>query len=480
MLAAGFAALVAGAGIHVDQTLTAVAIGEFDAVLQSKARALASLTDQEAGKIEFDYTKDFMPEFERKKEPEYFQFWLDDGMALMRSRRLKEDLPRMESSAESEVYDVALPDGRPGRAVQLVFRPTGPDDPLDDDEDASGSEAPGVLGLILVVACGRERLDLLLAPMRWALFGGSGLAVILAVLLVWRVLAVGFRPIDEMAQQVGAMDADGLSSRVELAVTPREIAPIADQLNALLSRLDGAFQRERRFTGNVAHELRTPIAELRSLAAVGGRWPDDKVAVVRFFRDVDEIADRMEGVIADLLLLARCQAGIEPMSRAPVRIAELVAPVLSELAKPAAARGLRFYTALPPGLIVDSDPGKLAILIGNLLRNAVSHAQPDSEIRCVAQDLGASFRLEINNSAAPLSAEDLGHLTEPFWRADEARSSDEHAGLGLSLVSALGQLLGLAVRFDQDADGTFRARVEGLVRVSNLSRSEPLRPTGSS
>ena len=188
--------------------------------------------------------------------------------------------------------------------------------------------------------------------------------MLLAVLLVWRVLAVGFRPIDQMADRVGELDADGLSSRVELTVTPREMAPIAAQLNALLGRLDSSFQRERRFTGNVAHELRTPISELRSLAAVGGKWPDDKVAVVRFFRDVDEIAERMEGLIADLLLLARCQAGIEPTSRAAVSVSDVVTAVWSELAETASARGLRARMDLPADLVVDTDPGKLAILIG--------------------------------------------------------------------------------------------------------------------
>jgi signal transduction histidine kinase len=204
------------------------------------------------------------------------------------------------------------------------------------------------------------------------------------------------------------------------------------------------------------------------------------VAVVRFFRDVDEIADRMEGEIADLLLLARCQAGVEPISRASVSVAEVVTAVWSELAKTASTRGLRLDASLPVDLVVDSDLGKLSILVGNLLRNAVSYAPPQSEIRCVAQDLGRRFRLEVSNAAAPLSPADLGRLAEPFWRADEARSSDEHAGLGLSLVSALGQLLGLDVHFRQDSDGTFHARVEGSMRVSGLPRSEPLRPTGSS
>ncbi len=117
--------------------------------------------------------------------------------------------------------------------------------------------------------------------------------------------------------QVRSLDADSLHTRVALVETPREVAPIVDQLNGLLDRLDDSFARERRFTGNVAHELRTPIAELRTLAEVGKKWPEDTASVVGFFEDVNDVAGRMETVIADLLLLARCEAGVERVERTP-------------------------------------------------------------------------------------------------------------------------------------------------------------------
>ena len=110
---------------------------------------------------------------------------------------------------------------------------------------------------------------------------------------------------------------------------------------------------------------------------------------------------------------------------------------------------------------MESDPGKLSIVFLNLLGNAVSYALPDTEIACVAKRGDSGIELEITNAAEPLEAEDLEKLAEPFWRSDESRSAPSHAGLGLSVVSAVAALLGIDVRFAQDADGTFRVRLRG-------------------
>ena len=183
--------------------------------------------------------------------------------------------------------------------------------------------------LVLAVARGRGHLDEVLGNMQLVIFGVGGFAILMALLLVWRVLAIGFRPIESIASQVEKLDADSLSSRIELPRAPRELAPIADQLNALLKRLDASFERERRFADNVAHELRTPIAELRSLAMVGAKWPDDEESVAEFFADVNDIAGRMEDVISDLLLLARCQAGIEQAQSSPTSLRQIIASTWS-------------------------------------------------------------------------------------------------------------------------------------------------------
>jgi signal transduction histidine kinase len=182
---------------------------------------------------------------------------------------------------------------------------------------------------------------------------------------------------------------------------------------------------------------------------------------VRFFDDVNDIAGRMEGVIADLLLLARCQAGVEKAVSSPTSLRQVITSTWSRLAPSASSTGLRFRLDLPDDLVVESDPGKLAIVLANVLGNAVSYSRPNSEICCVGKKGGSRFQLDITNTADPLSPADLESLTNPFWRKSEARSSAEHAGLGLSVVSALAMLLRLDIGFDQDQNGTFRVRLAG-------------------
>lgn len=462
LLVAGFTVLLLGTGVYVERLLEERVTEEFDAALVTRARVLVSLTEQENGQIEFDYAPEFMPEFERSDRPAYLQFWLDDGRVLFRSGRLgSADLPRSETlPSRPRAYDLDLPDGRAGRAVQIAFVPRGPE-AADDSDEVSDAAKTVDRSVVLVVARGRARLDGLLGSIRWAVLGAGVAAVVLAAVFAWRAIVAGLRPVEAIAAQVETLDAEKLDTRVQLRKTPRELAPVVEQLNALLGRLEASFERERRFAGNVAHELRTPIAELRALAEVGARWPEDEAAVARFFDDAADIAGRMEGMVADLLLLARCQAGVERAVSSPTRLEDVITSTWSKVAPAASVPGLRFHLELPENLVVDSDPGKLAIVFTNVLGNAVSYARPHSEIRCVGTKNGITFRLDITNAAEPLSRADLDHLAEPFWRKDEARASADHAGLGLSVVSALARLLRLEVAFDQDRDGTFRVRLRG-------------------
>ena len=462
-LSAGFAALLAATGLYVLRLEERRLTDEFDEAMRAQASSITRLAEWEPEGLEWDYDEALMPQFGRTEKPDYFELRLHDGTPLpARSGSLAgRALPFHPGATSTPVFlDVELPDGRAGRIVHYAFVPRSPDD--DDGDLRPAGRAPTV---VIALARSREDLDALLGTIRRSFGASFAVAVALALGLVWFSLAAGLRPLREIARQVGRLDADSLGARVSLARTPSELAPIVDQLNALLARLEASFDRERRFTGNVAHELRTPIAELRSLAEVGGAWPDDRASVEAFFRDVHGIAGRMESLVVDLLLLARCQAGVEPVERRPVLLSRAVDRTWSSLGRNGSARTLR--RDVPADLEVRTDPGKLDIILTNLLDNALAYAPQQTEIRCVATRVSGRFRLEISNAAEPLTPDDLAHLAEPFWRKDEARASETHAGLGLSLVTALSGLLRIDFRVRQDDDGTFRASLEGPLDGGN-------------
>ncbi len=472
-LALGLVALIAGSGFVLAGAARARLTAELDAALVTKAQAFVALTEQEGGQIELDYRPELMPEFQRAERPEHFQFWLDDGSVRLRSNRLEGDLPRAPGLDPGPRHaDVLLPDGRAGRSVQVAYVP-GRAPESTDDEDGPAASGPQRT-MVLVVASGREALDATLGALHLAILLIAGATALLAALWVWRALARGLAPLEQIAAQVERLGRERPGERVVLADPPRELAGVTRQINGLLDRLEQAMARERRFTGNVAHELRTPIAELRSLAAVGARWPDDAESNARFFADCQAIAGHMEGLVTDLLLLARCQAGQEPVVLAPVLLAEATRVAWTGLAPRATGARLRMHMTVPEDLLLSSDPLKLGMLLRNLLDNALSYAPPGAEIRCTAwREPDGHFELEVANPTERLTEEQLTRLAEPFWRADDARASAEHAGLGLALVSAIAPLIGLRVRLTQDSAGIFRARLSGPAEAPGRAIAEP-------
>ena len=415
---------------------------EFDQSLLAKARALVTLTLQHRGEVEIDFADEFMPEFEAPSQPEYFELWLADGTLIERSRSLgSRDLPRFAELSNPAVYrDLRLPDGRPGRLVEIAFVPQVEDDETETALDPAAP--PGQLrSAVLAVARGRERLDALIRSLYAATIGMALLLMASIALLVHFAVRRGLAPLEEIGRQVQALNAERLDSRVVVQPPVQELSPVVEQLNALLARLQASFERERRFSSDVAHELRTPVAELRNLAEVGERWPEDHEAVRGFFQDARAIARQMESIVSTLLSLARCEGGLERTEASELTVPDLLAEVWATLEPTAAARGLRLELDAPAATIV-CDREKLRLIVANLLSNAVTYSPSGSTVACAAHVNGGTLEITVANPAPHLTAADLPHLFERFWRKDAARTNGGHAGLGLALARSFATLLG--------------------------------------
>lgn len=454
-LLVGCGLLVLAAGLGSSALVERRLRSELDRSLLTRAQVLVTLTFQHRGEVEIDFADEFMPEFEARERPEYFELWLADGTVVERSRSLGErDLPRSAELPRSPRYaDLRLPDGRPGRLVEVAFVPQLEDDAAWGETAADPASPPGELSsAVLVVARGRDELEALVRRLYWSAVGIAALLLAgIAALVRWAV-ASGLEPLGEVGRQVQALDASRLEGRVAVQPPVAELAPVVGQLNALLGRLEAALQRERRFSSDVAHELRTPVAELRNLAEVGERWPDDREAVRAFFLDVQSIARQMQSTVSTLLALTRCEGGLERPEPGEVSLAQLLAETWAALEPMAAARGLRLELEAPSGAIV-ADREKLVIILANLLSNAVTYSPEGSTVTATARVEGAALEITVSNPAPHLTAEDLPHLFERFWRKDAARSDGQHTGLGLALARSLATVLGLeltaALRPDQ-------------------------------
>ncbi len=474
----GMLVLLGLAGVFIGHRIGTHVTDSFDAALVTQARALAALIEQEGGRIEFDYTPEAFPEYTRDEDPHYFEIVLDANRPSFRSKHLTVSLPRNDRSTSAPLLrDAKLPDGRCGRVVQLTFTPKhSQPEPGDDGEDSPlQADAASVPDVVLLVARERESLNDLVAGMLRTL-GAVGLGVFaLMSLLLWQALVHGLKPLDDVVDQVRTVDADTLNRRVSVESAPKEIVPIVEQINALLTRLEDAMARERRFTGNVAHELRTPIAELRTLASVATRWPRDQLSIKRFFDDVQKIATGMETVIADLLLLARCDAGIERATAQPVHLADAIATAwdraVTSLRREWGSEGALLQLYVDQNLWIEADESKLAIMLLNLFDNALSYRTANAPVHCAARGEGASVVIEISNACEAMTAQDIARAPEPFWRLDEARAVGDHAGLGLSLVTALAQLLRWRVSIDLNEDAQFRVSIHDIAVAAPCSES---------
>ncbi|MGH3042916.1 MAG: sensor histidine kinase, partial [Gaiellaceae bacterium] len=254
-----------------------------------------------------------------------------------------------------------------------------------------------------------------------------------------------------------------LDARVDVTKPPREVAVVVEQVNALLARLEAGFTRERRLSSDIAHELKTPIAELRNLSDVGARWPEDRASVRQFFEDAGAIAQQMERIVVHLLALARYDEGREQVWTAPVGVAEIVDAAWKPLTREAAAKGLEFRQEISRGLRFETDPEKLTLMVQNLLSNAVTYSPPGALVVCASEETAGRVSVSFTNPVENLEPEDLSVMFDRFWRKDEARAGGRNVGLGLALVRALADLLGIEIETRLLPDRTLRITLSKLV-----------------
>lgn len=430
---------------------------EFDATLAAKARALMTLVEQDGDKIDFEAANLDMPEFERADHPEYFELWLADNNVLARSKSLRErDLARYGGTSGAPAFHkVHLPDGRRGRLVSLVFTPR------QENNEGESPDAAGPREVTLVVARETASIDRTLAQLEFFLVGVWAVAILVTLGVLALVVRRGLRPADRLAAQIGRVDEADLSTRIELANAPAELMPVVQRLNDLFARLEAAFGREKAFSADIAHELRTPLAGLRATLEISLSNPREPAAYREAMADCLAIAQQMQAMVENLLSLARAEAGQITIARSPVDLSELLDECWKTLAERAGARGLRVDWRIARPCVLQTDADKLRQVIYNLLDNAVTYADERGRIVIENASIDGRTRLRVANTGSRVTAEQARHVFERFWRGDAARTDAAlRCGLGLSLAQKIVTLLGGTIVADSTAGGEFVVTLE--------------------
>jgi signal transduction histidine kinase len=279
-------------------------------------------------------------------------------------------------------------------------------------------------------------------------------AVSIAVISVRRSL----KPVERLSRSVSAIDLDNPEATLDIADLPGELKPVAGKIQVMTQQLIQALSRERRFARNVAHELRTPLAEARMLAEVGATMSPDPDQARRSFEEIGQATQELEQIVDALLSLARYESGIQKPEPEPVDLASEMRHQSAHLEGVARARRLTLQFDMPTESWVHTDAALASRLIANLLGNAVAHAPSDSAIRV---RLGRDGSFSIDNPAPQLGEADLTHLGERFFRIHSG-SGGTHAGLGLSLAVAVAKILGLKLDLSLTPEKHLLASVAGF------------------
>jgi two-component system, OmpR family, heavy metal sensor histidine kinase CusS len=458
--------LLLGGGLGYWLAATALT-RQFDETLRAKAASLAMLIEQEdGGRLNIDASETFLREFGAHPGTAFFQLWDAGSNVVVRSQSLRNaSLPLGDGTVSKPRFqDLDLPGDLSGRAAIFKFKPR----PSDD------AKPPAVLqDAFLAVATERQGLNRTLAILRLVLAACGALILVLTATVLPLLLRRELAPIHGLAAQAEQIDAASLSSRFPVEGLPQELKPISQTLNDLLERLQTAFERERQFSDDLAHEFRTPLAELRSLTELSLKWPDTRTPQTD--QQMLSIALQMQNIIDRLLAIARTEQGRLPVQLEKLNLAELILAVQQTLAPRALSRRITMEWALPSSIQIASDPVLLRSILTNLIENAVEYAPAGSSVRIEASAPADRFHLRITNPAGHLSSEDVTHLFDRFWRKDSARSHSGHAGLGLSLARASALSLGYALDASLDACNCLTMALSGPLNQNNHDNQSPAR-----
>ncbi len=430
-------AVLLGAGlIALGVTVRRAVVDAFDATLRAHAQSVSALTEVEDGKVNFDFSPDFLRDYGGRHPGFYFELWDATGV-LARSPSLDgHDLPSWTEGTPTHprLEDLVLPNGRHGRAIGFRFAP----------QVTEGPAPEPVLAVRLVLAGNRHELNETLRTVWGAVAACGGLLLAAVLLVVPPVLRRGLAPLDQLGDRAANIDATTLAARFPSDGLPAELRPIAGRLNDLLARLEASFERERRFGADLAHELRTPLAELRTLAESALTWPESRDPATD--RDTLAIAQQMQAIVTHLLALARGDLGLLDVRCEVVALHDVVREVWRTFAARAEERGIHTSITLAPAT-VEADTVLLRSILANLFDNLVAYAPSGTEAT-IAVDPDGTVR--IANAAPGVAASDVEKLFDRFWRKEAARSGGQNFGLGLALACSYAHALGwtLTARLD--------------------------------
>ncbi len=456
------------AGVSLYLMTRSYLVTQFDGALARKARLLGSTIEIEIDVLELGFEDMDMSEFDSAESGGYLQVFYN-GESLYRSGSLAgQDLP-VEPVVEdpSAVGWVELPGGRVGRGIAYSLVPVMD---LNDPDMLFEIELPGQdntreidwpdldsqVKVLLCLARDADEINQPLYAFRIALIGvGLALALLMSA-VIYLVIGRGLRPVAGLADSVGQIDERSLDLHLDPTGVPEELVPIVEQFNSLMSRLRTAFQRERSFSADMAHELRTPLAGLRTTIEVTLKKPRTPAEHEQCLNQLHDVTRQMQTLIEGLLELAALEAGNLKPQRETVDIDSQIGRLWQDITECEQEKVVRVDMSMLKGCRIHTDPRLLAVILRNVMHNAFIYVDSGGVVAVSSSCTDEHALIRVTNSGSRVPGDGVEKIFNRFWRADKARSdTGSRFGLGLSLTRLAVEALGGRVHAESELGGEF-------------------------
>ena len=297
-------------------------------------------------------------------------------------------------------------------------------------------------GLQLIAAVSEASFSRTLRRFQSALALFTVIGVVSVAFLGYWIARLGLRPVQRLSEDAQRIGPHNRGQRLHQPDLPMELSTLGTSFNAALDRLDAAYRQLETFNADVAHELRTPIANLIGQTQVTLARERSAPALREVLQSNLEELERLRGIVADMLFLARAEQGERARSRVQVSLADEVRKIIDFFDMVLDESGMA--VRLEGDAQVGAETALLRRALSNLLHNAIQHASGSRTIDVrIAQPEPGWAELTITNASPPMTEEQLRHLFDRFYRVDDARANSmENHGLGLAIVQAIARMHG--------------------------------------
>ncbi|HUZ13746.1 MAG TPA: heavy metal sensor histidine kinase [Caulobacteraceae bacterium] len=324
-------------------------------------------------------------------------------------------------AAAGERRDVVTPSGEP--FLSLVVRAPG-----------RGADAPA---RFMQVAMDRGHDQYLLARYRGRLWLVLGVALLSCSLVGYLIARAGMRPIETVGRTAARIRATTLHERIDTGGLPAELDELAGSFNGMLDRLEQSFRHVSQFSDDVAHELRTPVGNLRGEIEVALSRPRSGKAYRDVLESCLEECARLSNLIGTLLFLARSETSAQSLRRESIDVGRELEKVGAYYGALAEEAGIDLAVRPAKGVRAELDRILFQQAIGNLVSNAIAHTPAGGLVSLAAHADRDALTVSVSDTGCGIGAEHLPRVFERFYRVDSARGSSANVGLGLAVVKSI-------------------------------------------